>query len=81
MFILREVAISRDPFSRSDTMRGLVDPGDRRACDWCGSRPGRFIYWDSPDGLGPSRTHAHRVSLRTFPPAFCSKGCHDSYSF
>ena len=74
MHIISEVAISRDPFARSDTMRGLVAPEDRGPCEWCGSRPGRFVYWEAPDGLRSA------PPPRAYAPTFCGKGCHDSYN-
>ena len=74
MYILNEVQLSRDPFARSDLMRGLVAPEDRRPCEWCGNRPGRFIYWWVSDGLRAA------PPPRAYAPTFCSKGCRDSYN-
>ena len=66
------VAIARDPFGRADLVRELVPAAERRPCGWCGSAPGRFCYWWSPDGGGRIFRHAR--------PGFCSVSCWRSYN-
>ena len=61
--------ISRDQFARHDIVRATVPKSERKSCEWCGYRPGRFRYGIAPD--------AGRPWLDA--EAFCCKSCADSY--
>ena len=63
--------LSRDPFARTDTVRFTTPMYDRKPCDWCGSKPGRYQYATVTDSL--------RHNAATIRGAFCSKSCHDSF--
>ena len=69
--------VSRDPFARADLMRATVPASLRTPCVWCGSRPGRFVYWWEPDGLrAPARPRMDTPAGRR---GVCCKGCHVAY--
>jgi hypothetical protein len=62
--------LDRDPFARSTLLRQTLPPEDREPCAWCGSRPGRFVYyWESDTGWRPMRLRG-----------FCGVTCWRSYT-
>ena len=59
------VQISHDPFGRYCIMREVVDT--RKSCDWCGSKPGKFIYYHENDSFG---ARPNQIGGQ-----YCSIGC------
>ena len=57
--------------ARTGLYRVLLDPWEiKGTCEWCGLRPGRFLYfWRGDDNLLP-------INLRPrLEPQFCSATC------
>ena len=63
------VTISHDAFGRWSLVRVVVPYPD--PCDWCGSRPGRFVYMAEADDR-PGRPEVIKG-------VFCCVGCMRAY--
>ena len=64
--------VSRDSFARADVVRRLVPKSQRKSCEWCGSRPGKFQYgWDEDQWNG-------RRDRIGWSLGYCCKSCHDA---
>lgn len=66
--------ISRNPFSRTEVHREVIDAYGQ-TCSWCGGvrRSGKlFVYYTERDGSGGRNRRTHNGQ-------FCSKSCHDSF--
>jgi len=61
------VQVKHYPIGRWSLMRELLPEHLRSSCDWCGSRPGRFVYYTESDSIG---SRMNRIK-----GAFCSKNC------
>ena len=64
--------LRRDPFARETLMRETVPVEYRKACAYCGSRAGRFVYWHEADSI---RGNVPRGERR----AFCGVACWEDW--